>query len=358
MARIKFVQQWVDKRDGGAVARYYFRRRGSKRVPLPGMPGSPEFNEAYQAALAGQSVPTPVGASRIKADSINALVIAYFSSDTFLALAPGTQQTYRLILEKFAAEFGDNPVALLERKHIKSMLAKKVATPAAANHWLRLVKALMAFAVEEGFRWDDPTVGVKRIKTRGKGFHGWTEQEIARFESRHPVGSKARLALALGLYTAQRLSDVVRMGRQHIAGDALTVRQQKTGVRLMIPVHPKLAAILAATASGNMTFLVTEYGCPFTSAGFGNWFRDRCNEGGLPNQCRFHGLRLAACTRLADAGCSSRVIAAISGHTTLREVERYTRAADQKRLARVGVNMMETESVNATDAVDDSRKNA
>jgi integrase len=57
----------------------------------------------------------------------------------------------------------------------------------------------------------------------------------------------------------------------------------------------------------------------------------------LPKHCVAHGLRKAACRRLAEAGCSSKVIAAISGHLSLREVERYTRAAEQKRMAQLGM---------------------
>jgi hypothetical protein len=70
------------------------------------------------------------------------------------------------------------------------------------------------------------------------------------------------------------------------------------------------------------------------SAGFGNWFRDQCNEAGLPKHCSAHGLRKAACRRLAEAGCTAHQIAAISGHASLREVERYTKAVDQARLAK------------------------
>ena len=88
-----------------------------------------------------------------------------------------------------------------------------------------------------------------------------------------------------------------------------------------------------------MTFLVTEFGKPFTSAGFGNWFRDRCNEAGLP-QCSAHGLRKLAATRLANAGCSTDQIKAITGHKSLSEVARYTKAADQARLARQAIGMM------------------
>jgi integrase len=114
----------------------------------------------------------------------------------------------------------------------------------------------------------------------------------------------------------------------------LSVRQEKTGGALRIPMHTDLLAILDATPSSHLTFLATAYGKPFTAAGFGAWFRKRCDEAGLSKDCSFHGLRKAACRRLAEAGCSANEIAAISGHASLREVERYTKAADQERMAR------------------------
>jgi integrase len=195
----------------------------------------------------------------------------------------------------------------------------------------------MRFAAREQLRADDPARDIDYIKRKSAGFHTWTEDEIAAFEAMHSIGSKARLALALLLYTAQRRGDVVKMGRQHIRNGVVQVRQQKTGTPLVIPVHPELQAILDATPSEHLTLLTTAYGKPFTAAGFGNWFRDRCDEAGLPKHCAAHGLRKAACRRLAEAGCSANVIASISGHTTLREVERYTKAADQERMARAGM---------------------
>jgi len=278
-----------------------------------------------------------IGASRTKAGSLSALIVSYLASADFLARPPSTQTTYRNILERFRREHGDKPVALLTRQHINAILAQKVKTPAAANHWLRLVKVLMQLAVEEGWRKDNPTVGIKRIKNRTDGFHTWTEDEIVQFENYHPIGSRARLALALLLYTAQRRSDVVRMGRQHIRNGVAYVRQQKTGAMLAIPLHPVLSAIIEATPSEHLTLLTTSFGKPFTAPGFGNWFRERCNEANLPTHCAAHGLRKAACRRLAEAGCSANVIASISGHTTLTEVSRYTKAADQERMARDGM---------------------
>src|SRR5262249_55665386 len=136
----------------------------------------------------------------------------------------------------------------------------------------------------------------------------------------------------------QRRSDVVKMSPQDISGDTIQVRQQKTGARLKIPIHPELRKIIdAAAITGMKVLLVTRYGGPFTAKGFGNWFRSLCDDTGLPKECAAHGLRKAACRRLAEAGCSSKVIAAISGHKTTREMDRYVADADQETLARMGM---------------------
>jgi integrase len=179
----------------------------------------------------------------------------------------------------------------------------------------------------------NPASGVKKFKIESDGYHTWTEAEVTQFKARHPVGSKARLALAL-LLTGQRGGDVRLMGWQNLTNGAIAIKQEKTGVRLLIPldIDSSLAECLATVPRTNMTFLTTEYGAPFTRKGFGNWFRDRCNEAGLP-QCTAHGLRKLVATRLADVSCSEEEIKAITGHRSSSEVARYIKARDQKRLA-------------------------
>lgn len=273
--------------------------------------------------------------------AVKAVLAAYYNKALPLLGSPITRSTYRNILERFRREHGDKRVAMLRRKDVVAMLAAKAETPGAANHWLRMLRTLMRFAIDEEMIEVDPTARVKDIKTKSSGFHSWTEREIAAFEARHPVGTKARLALALLLHTAQRRADVVLMGPQHVRvglrGTELYVKQQKTGNELLIPVVPDLQRVLDATPCKHLTFLTTAYGQPFTAAGFGGWFRERCDEAGLP-QCSAHGLRKAACRRLAEAECSASQIAAISGHKTLREVQRYVEAADKTRLARSGMD--------------------
>jgi integrase len=106
---------------------------------------------------------------------------------------------------------------------------------------------------------------------------------------------------------------------------------------LEIPVHAVLAQVIAETSTGNLTFLTTQFGKPFTAPGFGNWFREQCNDAGLPH-CSAHGLRKATARRLAEAGCTEHEIASITGHASLREIVRYTKAADQRRLARSAID--------------------
>jgi integrase len=129
------------------------------------------------------------------------------------------------------------------------------------------------------------------------------------------------------------------------------------GIELAIPIHPTLRTIIDATPSGHLTFLVTEFGKPFAVAGFGNWFREHCDMANL-RHCSFHGLRKAASVRLAEAGCTTHEIAAITGHASLKEIVRYTITADRKRLAASAMEKVKarTSSVKPAVRFDKKRK--
>jgi integrase len=323
----KYVQAWV--RDGRAY--HYVRCPGHPRARLPGLPWSPSFMAAYEAAMSGPR--NAIGARRVKPGSVAAVVAEYFDSQHFFtSKSAGTQRMRRGILERFRAAYGERPFALLPAEWIEALLDAK--PPHAARSWLVTLRSLCAFARKRGYRRDDPTANIKQRAIKGDGFHTWTEDEIAQFETHHAIGSKPRLALALLLYSAQRRSDVVRMGRQHIKNGVLTVKQEKTGAALAIPVHAHLQAVLDATPSEHLTFLVTTTGKPYGPNHFSETFREWCDAAGLPTRCKPHGLRKAACRRLAEAGCSANEIMAMSGHATMKELVRYTKAADQARLAR------------------------
>ncbi|MBF0857632.1 tyrosine-type recombinase/integrase [Gluconobacter sp. LMG 31484] len=211
-------------------------------------------------------------------------------------------------------------------------------SPTTANRMLRLLSMLMEHAIHMGWAESNPTAGVPRMKIKSDGIHSWTDDEIARYEARWPSGTRERLALALLLYTGQRRSDVVKMGPSSVSANGIHLRQQKTGTELVIPIHEQLRIELDREQSnGAGTFLTTERGRPMSVNNFYNQFIDWCREAGLPPGCSPHGLRKAAARRLAEAGCTTHQIAAITGHRSLSEVARYTRAAEQVELARSAI---------------------
>src|SRR5215467_7032410 len=211
----KYVQHWVD--DEGRP-HCYFRRRGFPRVPLKGLLWSPSFMAEYEKAMSGAR--TAIGAGRVKPGSVAAVVAEYLDSQQFFgSKSAGTQRMRRGILERFRAAYGERPMALLPAEWIEALLDSK--PPHAARCWLVTLRSLCQFALKRGYLRADPTRDIKLRAIKSDGFHTWAEDEIAQFEAHHPIGSKPRLGLALLLYTAQRRSDVVRMGRQHINKDCV-----------------------------------------------------------------------------------------------------------------------------------------
>ena len=329
MARLhlKFVQSF-----GGY---HYFRRRGAPRIRLPGIVGSDEFMAAYSAALS--TAPIAIGqAQRSAPGSVAAAIAEYFGSAAFRGLTGSTPVKRRRILESFRERYGDKRLASLPSEFIVALIDNM--TPHNASAWLRAFRHFIKWCKTRKLIKQDPTFDIKVKLPRSDGFHTWTDAEVAQFEAHHPVGSKARLAFAIGIYTALRREDAVHLGRQHFRDGVITIRPSKTknttGVVLPIPVHPNLQAVLDATSVGDLTLLITEKRKSFSPDVFSHTFRRWCDEAGLPQHCSFHGLRKASLTRLAEAGCSPHQIASISGHASLEMVESYTRKVDRAHLAR------------------------
>jgi integrase len=334
--------------------RYYFRRKGVPATALPGKPGSPEFVLAWQAAAA--KAPAPIG-KRSLPGSINATVEAYYQDERFKALADGTRAAHRRVLEHVRTwphptlgEYGKVLLRDIEKGHVAVMLAG--LKPFARNNWLKTLRGFFKFAVDTEVIKTDPSAEIdKTPRSEGGHFHTWTEDEVRRYEARFPVGSMARLALALMLYTGQRRSDAIRIGPQHFGVNVrgreyIRVQVQKTGMKkrdeeLRIPVHPELRRIIDATnARGDLVFLVNAAGQPFsTPNSFGERMRKWCDQAGNPD-CASHGLRKAMCRRLAEAGCSASQIQAITGHKNLAEVELYVKEANRHIMAEDAIDAL------------------
>ncbi len=352
----KFAKKYVveDRTDG--VLRFYFRKKGQKKVRLPGVPGSDEFNKAYYEALDNVPRVTSSGPKMPTSGTIRWLCTLYFQSAEFRRLDQRTRSVRKRIIESIWAEpiregsqklVEDMPVNDLTPKSVRIIRDRKSATPEAANGRIKALRAVFSWATSKDVEraQANPARDVAYFPSVGDGYHTWTEEEVAKFEQRHPIGTKARLALALMLFTGQRRGDIILFGRQHVSNERLRFTQQKNKnrkpVTLEIPIHPELRKVIDATNCGELTFLVTEFGKPYSNDGFGNYFRRRCIEAGIPH-CSPHGLRKCAATRLADRGATEKQIMAFTGHTTSKEVARYTKAASQKRLVDSAVALLGT----------------
>ena len=333
--KLKYVNEYRDRH--GKVRRY-FRRPGCRAIPLPGLPGSIEFMSAYEAALAIVSPPPP-SPKHVVAGSLAAVAAGYFRSADFANLSPSSQRSYRVALKPILAAHGHRLVRDLTSVAARHVIEEIGATrPGMANLTRSVLSKIIAYAVEAGTRADNPFAGLKpyRLGT----YHTWTEAEIARFERRWPLGTRERLAFALLLYTGQRGGDVVKMLRSDIVDGRIRVAQDKvrkgTINELMIPIHPALARALQAGPVVGLTHIITnKRGKPMQR--LGKLIATATKAAGLPPKCVAHGLRKAALRRLAEAGSTTKQIAAVSGHRSLSEIERYTARADQAGLARAAI---------------------
>jgi integrase len=316
--------------------KYWYFRRGGRRWRLPGEPLSPAFMAEYHRLLAATGPQTKTSTRELPPGSFGAVVRDYLASPEFKK--PSTKKIYRLVLERLAELHGPKPVALLERRHIKAWRDARSETPGMANMLVNVVRRLLNYAIDSNLRPDNPAQRMPLFKL---GEHrAWTDEECAAFEARWPAGSMQRRAYMLARFTGQRRGDIAGMTLAHRKDGAIRVVQQKTGAELWIPEHRDLAAELAR-GGGHMSLLTKPDGGAFDSKSLGAWFADAIEEAGLPEACVMHGLRKTAARMLAEAGCSAHQIASITGHRSLTEIERYTRAADQKRMATAAIHRLE-----------------
>jgi integrase len=332
----KYVTPVIDRH---GKERFRFRHGGMDFYIAP--PGTKEHKETYERALQGFA---PAKASTAKPRTVEDLIQRFYRSARFTKGGEKWQATVRSVLEPFREEFRDDKIADFDFEHIEIILGRVVTQQVQENGRkrggtfaaLRLyeqLKRLFAYAVRLKWIVSNPVSEAELpAKHVVKGFHSWTEAEIAKFQQRHPVGSKARLAFEIALWTGLRRADVARLGPRHIVDGRVVTTASKTMKAVNVIAATPLFEAIAATPTGDETFLVTEHGKPFSTAGLGNWFRDRCDEAGLPH-CTMHGLRKALTRRAANLRLSQQQLKAIGQWSSDKEVKIYADDADKIELA-------------------------
>ena len=314
---------------------WYVRKGKGPRIRIKAAHGSPEFMAEYQAALSGAPAPARPG---IPSGSIAWLIERYRDSAAWAKLSATTRYQREKIFARIIAKIGKEPASDLSRKDIATTRDAMHKTPFLAANFMKAVRGLFRWAFEADLIKVDPTDGVTSSTPKTDGFHAWTEDEISLFEARWPVGTRERLALALLLFTGLRRGDVASVGRQHVSQGVLTIRAEKTGAAIIIPILPELAAIIAASKTGDLAFIAKDDGAPMTKESFGNWFKKACVAAGVPGSA--HGLRKAGATRAANNGATVAQLEAIFGWSGGNMAALYTKKADRVRIAREAIGKL------------------
>jgi len=310
---------------------WYVRVGKGPRIRLRAEFGTEDFDGEYQAALTGQ--PRKRGAPA--AGTLAWLIERYRETAEWSGRSAATRKQREHIFQQIIASAGHEPFGKITMETITAGRDRRAHKPHQARHFLDAMRGLFRWAVKARHTRHDPTAGVTNPpRKHGDGFIPWTEEHVAAYQQRWPLGTKERVWLDVLLYSGLRRGDAVRYGRQHVRNDVGRIKTEKSGftVTAVVPVLPVLAETLAAGPCGDLTFIVGERGQPLTKESFGNAFRAACRAAGVPGSA--HGVRKIAATTAANNGATTSQLKALFAWTTDSMPAIYTRNADRERLGR------------------------
>ncbi|MCM2294787.1 tyrosine-type recombinase/integrase [Allorhizobium sp. BGMRC 0089] len=350
MIEIKFKYLYVNTSRHG-TKRYYYRQPGRPLVRLPDI-ADPAFHDAYHRAAVAGPIKPKTSAGKITPGSFRDLWVKYKTSPDFAALAESTKAQKTRVMESILLErigptstalIGEGPASQISPKVVRYIRDLKANAPEAANHRLKTMRNLFAWACENDVMDTNPARDVKPISAATDGHHTWTEEEVGQYLKTHQPGTKARLAMCLLLFLGIRISDLALIGPDMVRDGEISFVPYKTRGKkktaMVLPVLPALQMVIDQSEIGDKTFMVTEYGKPFSIKGLGQWFRKRCDEAGLTH-CSAHGLRKAGATIAAENGATEEQLKAIFGWENAKEANLYTRKARQKLIASGAMSLL------------------
>lgn len=319
----------VRERSRHGKVKFYFRRFKGPRIRLPDDLGSAEFEEAYTAALAGR-VLSRAQTRRTPATSLCWLIDRYKESGAWAQYSDATRKQHDNFFTSVLKNAGSAAFLDIDKRSMERAMEDRSDRPALANNFLKAMRGLFAWAVRNGHMTVNPADGVESFRYKTEGFAPWSVEDFQRFGHKWAIGSKPRLAAELLLHSGLRRSDIVRAGKQHMKGNVFTIRTLKTGAIVTSEFPDHLMEIISQSETGELAFLVSELGTPFTKESFGNWFRDRCDEAGITKSA--HGIRKLSATLSAEGGAAAHELMAQYGWSNIRQAEIYTKGADRKAL--------------------------
>lgn len=310
---------------------WYFRVDKGPRIRMPGEFGSAEFTAAYDAALNGTAVQRRAKGPEAGTFAWGAQL--YMKSQAWATLAPTTREVRGNILRAIENKLGASKLASWKRGDVIAGRDARADRPAAARHFIDTLRGFFRFLIEAEHAATDPTHNVKASRPKTEGHKRWTDEEVAQFRRRWPLGTRERVAFEILRETGLRRGDAVRVGRPHLRDGVIRINTEKTGARVSIAVTDMLDAALAAGPVGEMTFIYAKTpNRPMGKEAFGNWFRNAASAAGVHGKS-CHGLRKALATSDAQSGFSDAELDAKFGWTGRQMASLYTREANRERLS-------------------------
>lgn len=314
---------------------WYVRVDRGPRIRIKEPYGTKAFMAAYDAAVAGAPAPAPGKAHK---GTLRWLVDEWKLSSDWHQTKPATKRQRENILLNVLETAGSEQVSHITAAAVEKGRERRMKTPAAANNYLKTLRALFRWAKSVKHVSVNPTLEVEFLKNKTNGFPPWTGDDVKRFCTRWPAGTREFIALSVLLFTGLRRGDAVRVGRPHVRNDAITIRLEKTGQEVTIPILLPLVAALEVGPVGELTFIATKAGRPMVKESFGTWFGEACRAAGIEKSA--HGLRKLSARLVAEGGASEEVLMAWFGWTSIGMSQVYTRAANKTRLARQAGGML------------------
>jgi integrase len=316
-------------RHGNVV--WYVRVGKGPRVRIKADYGTPEFEEAYQAAVQGKR---PRGSARATRGTLGWLFDLYRQTSAWTDLAKSTRYKREKIMMRVLATAEHQPVSAINEAAMIAGRERRATTPASAQAFIDTLHGLFKWAVGMKLAASDPTLNVK-VKTKSKrrgGYPPWTDDDMARFEARWPRGSRERVMFDILTYTGLRIGDAAVLGRQHVRDGVIRIDSEKTGMRVEIPMLAPLKATIEAGPTGDLAFIVSRRGTPFNKGALGKAFVEAARAAGVRGKSA-HGVRKAAAARAAENGATERELEAIFGWSGGRMATLYIKSANRSRLA-------------------------
>ena len=189
-------------------AAWYVRKGRGPRIRIKADYGTPEFEEAYEAALAGKA---PAAGGKVSKGTLEWLWMLYRQTKAWSDLSMATRRQRENIMKQVLKTAGNDPLSRITPRAIQNGIDRR--KPYAARHFVDTMRGLFKWAVSAEHVRSDPTAGKAVSKPETKGFPVWTEDDLEKFEARWPIGTRERVMFGVYCFTGLRRGDAVRFGK-------------------------------------------------------------------------------------------------------------------------------------------------